>query len=262
MNPPVARQLAALRRLPRPLYGHVEALPNQVLGFRHRHPWIQLSYASRGVLDVRSAAGRFVAPPQRAVWIPAGVEHRVRCTAGTEVRSLYIDPAAAPWGAPGCRVVAVSALLRELIRAFGELPVDYDETGPGGRLAAVLLDQLAGAPEAGVVLPMPQDARLRRMCARLEAQPDGREGLREWSVRLGVSERTLARLLRAQTGLSFRLWRQRLRLLSALPALEAGARVTDAALDCGYESVSAFIAAFREQFGASPGEFFAARAAS
>ena len=48
-------------------------------------------------------------------------------------------------------------------------------------------------------------------------------------------------------------------LFHSLPALERGARVTDVALDCGYESLSAFIAAFRKLFDASPGEFFGAR---
>ncbi|MCE6982187.1 helix-turn-helix domain-containing protein, partial [Pseudomonas frederiksbergensis] len=65
-----------------------------------------------------------------------------------------------------------------------------------------------------------------------------------------------------ETGLSFRLWRQRMRLLSALPALERGERVTDVALACGYESLSAFIAAFGKQFGLPPGEFFRARISS
>lgn len=46
-----------------------------------------------------------------------------------------------------------------------------------------------------------------------------------------------------------------MRLLSALPALSRGERVTDVALACGYESLSAFIAAFGKQFGLSPGEF-------
>jgi len=46
-----------------------------------------------------------------------------------------------------------------------------------------------------------------------------------------------------------------LRLISALERLEQGAAVTEVALDCGYNSPSAFIAAFRRQFGATPGAF-------
>ena len=62
------------------------------------------------------------------------------------------------------------------------------------------------------------------------------------------------RLFQRETGLSFRNWRQRMRLLSSLTALEAGHTVTDAALGCGADSTSAYIAAFKQLFGATPGE--------
>src|SRR5690606_18421435 len=138
---------------------------------------------------------------------------------------------------------AVGPLLRELIRAFGELPVEYDEQGADGRLAAVLLDQLRAAPEIGYSLPWPGDARLRQICEALYAQPDLPLGLAQWGERLQVSEKTLTRQFQRDTGLSFRAWRQRLRLLSALPLLEQGEAVTEVALACGYDSTSAFIAA-------------------
>ncbi|HMV40724.1 MAG TPA: helix-turn-helix domain-containing protein, partial [Plasticicumulans sp.] len=59
------------------------------------------------------------------------------------------------------------------------------------------------------------------------------------------------------TGLSFADWRRRLRLLLALGALEAGRSVTAVALDSGYDSLSAFIAAFRNEFGTTPKALFA-----
>jgi AraC-like DNA-binding protein len=37
--------------------------------------------------------------------------------------------------------------------------------------------------------------------------------------------------------------------------LERGERVTDIALACGYDSTSAFIAAFRTQIGMTPSQF-------
>lgn len=248
-------ELAGLAALPRSVFGHAESVANRALGYRHSHPWVQFAYAATGVLEVRTDTGRFTAPPQRAVWIPADVAHQVSCTADTEIRSLYIEPSALPDTQLGCRVLAVSPLLRELIRSFGSLPAEYDEQGPGGRLAAVLLDQVAAAPTLGLMLPLPQDVRLRQVCEALEVEPDSRAGLADWGKRLGCSERTLARLFRTHTGLNFRVWRQRLRLISALPMLEAGERVTDVAIACGYDSVSAFIASFREHFGATPGEF-------
>src|SRR5690606_36839420 len=123
-------QLKAPKTLPRPLYGQALTLPNTAIGRRHSHPWGQLSYATQGVIEVSTAAGRFVAPPHRAVWIPAGVPHGVKCYKGTVIRSLYIDSNLMPVSSGGCRVVVVSPLLRELIRAFSAAPIAYDEDGP------------------------------------------------------------------------------------------------------------------------------------
>src|SRR5690606_12828549 len=164
----------------------------------------------------------------------------------TVIRSLYIDSNLMPVSSGGCRVVVVSPLLRELIRAFSAAPIAYDEDGPDGRLACVLLDQLALAHEAKLGLPWPKDSKLRKLCGSLQANPANRKSLLNFSGELGVSAKTLSRLFQQQTGLTFRQWRQRLRMLSALPMLERGDRVTDVALACGYESMSAFVAAFAE----------------
>ena len=155
-------------------------------------------------------------------------------------------------------MLGVDALTRELIRSFCELPVEYDESGPDGRLAGVLLDRLRAAPEVRLSLPLPSDPRLKKLCSRLQRKPDDDRTLAAWGNEFGVSEKTLSRLFLRDTGLTFRAWRQRLRLLGALTPLERGERVTDVALLCGYDSTSAFIAAFRQQFGATPGEFFSA----
>ncbi len=251
-----AAELASLTVLSRPVHGHAESLPNTVLGYRHRHPWIQFAYAVEGVLEVRTDAGRFVAPPQRGVWIPAGVMHGVLCAERTCVRGLYIAEAQG-LALPGrCRVLEVSPLLRELIRTFSTVPVEYAPGSADERLAAVLLDQLASAREEDLMLPMPADAQLRQLCRSVQARPSQRIHLDVWSKRFGVSEKTLSRRFLRETGLTYRVWDMRMRLLSALPGLERGERVTDVALACGYDSLSAFISAFAKLFHATPGEFF------
>ncbi len=247
------RSIPVMDALPRPLFARSESLAERTTTPRHSHPWAQLSYAISGVLRVHTERGRFLAPPQRAILIPPGLLHEVISSPHTEMRSLYIDQRAVAWAPAHCQVLAVSPLLRELIRAFGTLPVDYDEQGADGRLAAVILDQLRAAPELGYSLPWPDDVRLRGICEALYEQPDLSFSLAQWSEQLHISEKTLTRQFQRDTGLSFRAWRQRLRLLSALPLLERGQPVTDVALACGYDSTSAFIAAFGQQFGTTPG---------
>lgn len=251
------RPIPLLDALPRPLYARAESLGAGSWTPRHRHDWIQFSYAISGVLGVYTAEGSFFAPPQWGVWIPAGVEHEVITSTRAEMRSLYVRQADAAWAGPRCRVLEVTPLARELIKQFCLFPVDYAEgESPEAHLVQVLLEQLQGLPEVGFSLPLPQHPRLLEVCNALLAHPEQDAGLAYWAERLGRSQKTLMRLFQRETGLSFRGWRQRMRLLSSLQALEQGQSVTQAALGCGYESASAFIVAFKGLFGATPGELF------
>jgi AraC-like DNA-binding protein len=251
---------SGLRRLPRPVYGHIDSQSNILIPRHHKHTWAQLSYATQGYLQVWTPNARFVALAHRAVWIPAGVTHQVRQTSHTShtvIRSLYLDAAALGLDWPACRVLAVSPLLHELIRQFSTRPIEYDPDGPDGRLAQVLVDQLAISQDAGLILPWPTDPRLQSVCRQLQSHPDAAPDLGEFSRRQGLSDKTLTRLFQRQTGLGFRLWRQRARLVHALPLLERGDRITDVALACGYDSLSSFIAAFRAHTGVTPRTFAA-----
>lgn len=257
---PRQRTLPTLKEgLPRPVMARVESLPAGSWTAVHSHPWAQLSYAVDGVLQVRTATGHFMAPPQRAIWVPAHVPHEVLTTGPAEMRSLYVRAEALAPLAPSseCRVLDIAILARELILAVCKLPADYDEAGPPGRLVAVLLDELAAAPTASLDLPLPTDARLLRLCQALQADPADQRTLARWGAEIGLSERSMARLFLQQTGLSVGAWRRRLRLLSALGPLEVGAKVSSVASECGYTSASAFISAFCTEFGVTPAQMFA-----
>ncbi|RMO20270.1 Transcriptional regulator, AraC family [Pseudomonas cichorii] len=251
------RQIPDLQDLPRPLYARAESLSAGSWTPPHRHDWVQFSYAISGVLGVHTAEGSFFAPPQWGVWIPAGLEHQVVTSMQAEMRSLYVRTQDSGWAPQRCRVLEVTPLARELIKTFCLLPVTYPEDdSPEARLVQVLLDQLAQLPEVGFSLPLPRHPRLLGLCNELIENPARLITLHDWAARLGTSEKTLMRLFQRETGLSFRGWRQRARLLSSLSALEDGDSVTNTALACGYDSTSAFIAAFKGLFGYTPGELF------
>jgi len=251
------RQIPALTTLPRPIYARAESLSPGSWTPPHRHEWAQFSYAISGVLGVHTAEGSFFAPPQWGVWIPSGLEHQVVTSMRAEMRSLYVRAEASSWAPERCRVLEVTPLARELIKSFCLLPPAYPlGDSSESRLAQVLLDQLAHLPEVGFSLPLPRHTRLLALCNELIASPSQSVTLQEWAERLGMSEKTLMRLFQRETGLSFRGWRQRARLLASLSALEEGENVTSAALSCGYDSTSGFIAAFKSLFGFTPGELF------
>ena len=157
-----------------------------------------------------------------------------------------------------CSVISVSPLLRALILRAVELPLLYDEAGPDGRVMALILDEIRAVPALPLHLPWPVDARLARLCAAIQDDPASERSLTEWALTVGASSRTLARLFRRETGMSFGAWRQQVRLVEALGRLATGQPVTTVALDLGYQSPSAFTSMFRRALGCAPTRYFAA----
>lgn len=246
---------ADLEAAPRPLVAIARDYPRDHRIAPHRHRRAQLVHAARGLMTVRAEAGAWVAPPGSAVWMPAGVEHWIDCAGVLAMRSVWLAPEAARGLPERCAVLRVSPLLQALILRAVELPILYDESGPQGRLIAVLLDEIAAAREAPLHLPMPRDARLGRVAEALLGDPADARGVADWARVAGASARTFERLFRRETGLSFGAWRGRARVLAALALLAEGRSVTATALDLGYDSVSAFIAMFRRTLGETPGRY-------
>jgi AraC-like DNA-binding protein len=221
----------------------------------HVHEWHQLVYAVRGVMTVSTETGSWIVPPHRAVWMPAKVEHAIRMSGPVSMRTLYVAPRTARDLPRDCCTVDVPALLREVVLHTLELG-SLDPRIPAQRnLLAVLLDQIRALRSTGMHLPRPADARARRVAMRLEEAPSERRTLGALARGSGASTRTLQRVFRAETGMSFGTWRQQLRLGHALQALAAGGSVTSVAFDAGYASVSAFVSAFRRTFGQPPARY-------
>lgn len=228
----------------------------------HRHDRAQLLYAAIGVISVATAAGTWVVPPLRAVWIPPRTEHEVRMLAPVSMRSVNVSPRHTRALPDACGVIHVTALLRELILRAAEFPLLYDERGAEGRVMALILDEIRTFQALPLHLPMPEHPRLAALCRQIREEPGSDRTLDEWAHRCGSSTRNLARQFMAHTGMSFRTWRQQARLLAALGRLATGDPVTQVAVELGYASPSAFTSMFRKALGATPREYFtSARAA-
>lgn len=239
--------------------GAVAAMPKDfAAGFEilpHHHERAQLIHATAGTMRVATDDGVWVVPPQRALWMPAGVEHGIVMLSDTTMRTLYVRDDAAAFMPSACKVMSVSPLLRELIVRATELPVQIDESGPAGHVVALILSELRGLQSLPLQLPMPRDARLRALCESLLEAPGDQRPLDAWAATINASARTLARRFQSETGLSFGAWRQQARVLEAMGRLGGGEPVTQVALDLGYESVSAFSAMFHRATGTSPSQF-------
>jgi AraC-like DNA-binding protein len=248
------RRSLAQERVDRPLAAFARDYADGEDTGWHAHGRAQLLYATRGVMRVATPAARFTVPPGHALWVPAGMAHVVRVEGALAMRALFFRADAAVLGATDALVLGVPALLRELILAACAEPLEWDERGRGGHLAALILDEVARAPRLPFAVPAPRDARLLRLVAALEANPAAALTLEEWAQRCGASARTLARRFRAETGMGFARWRQLLRLTEGAARLAHGEAPARVAAAVGYGSAPAFGAAFRMVFGMTPGE--------
>jgi AraC-like DNA-binding protein len=225
----------------------------------HYHDVQQLVYPSSGVLAISAADGTWIVPPQRAVWIPAGVPHAHRAHGPTQMRTLAFSAAAGadPRLPAGPAVLAVSPLLREVIVALTSDDGPPYTARQRENMERVALDQLRRVGQLPVRLPALDDDRLRAVAAFLRANPADERTLAEFGLAVGASERTLSRLFRQRAGMSFPQWRTQFRLQHALVLLADGTPVTTTALACGWSNPSAFIETFRRAFGTTPGRFYA-----
>jgi AraC-like DNA-binding protein len=254
----------------------------------HTHVDHQLAWAASGVLTVLTEGATWVLPPTRALWIPAGLPHETGATSVATMRSVYIPPELAPvsWTVP--TPIAASPLLGELIGYLGNLaapsepaepgkPAEPGErgerggsAGAGGSAAggprtaqrrahaeALLADLLEPVPLAAIDVPFPTGPLAGTIAGALRGDPADQRTLADWGREVGASERTLARAFVAQTRMPFGRWRTLLRLQAALPLLARGEPVARVAHHVGYQTPSAFVAAFRRETGLTPATYFA-----
>jgi AraC-like DNA-binding protein len=227
----------------------------------HMHREAQLVYAARGTMQVTTPKGRWLVPPDRAVWVPARLEHSIDVLADIDMRTLYFDLA---WLKREQRsasleaefVVRVSRLLHEAILALFDGRNDPDRTE---LLVGLAVLELHHAEDPATFIPLPQEPRCRRAADIVLGDPTGAHEIEALARAVGTSARTLSRLFSSETQLSFKSWCQRARIAAAIEKLsmEANVSVKQLASDLGYASVPAFSHAFRQVTGKTPTEFSA-----
>jgi AraC-like DNA-binding protein/quercetin dioxygenase-like cupin family protein len=229
----------------------------------HLHREAQLVYAAKGTMQVTTPKGRWLVPPDRAVWVPARLEHSIDVLADIDMRTLYFDLA---WLAREPRstsldaefVVRVSRLLHETILALFD---GRHNPGRTGLLVELAILELHHAEDSATFIPLPHEPRCRRAADIVLDDPTGTHEIENLAREVGTSARTLSRLFSSETQLSFKSWCQRARIAAAIEKLsmEANVSVKQLASDLGYASVPAFSHAFRQVTGKTPTEFAEAK---
>lgn len=241
-------------RTARPVMALQDEYPAGYVDPMHSHDHVQILYASAGVMSVRTPETSFVIPPQRAVWLPAGMKHEVACRGPVSLRTLYL-PSGHSVHDTECRVFEVSNLLKALILEIVDFPPLYDVTGREGRIIDMLLEEIERMPNAPYQVSMPEDSRLLRVCNAILADPADPRDIDDWAALAAMGRRTFTRTFKQETGMGLAVWRQQVRLMEALSLLAAGASITQVTYDVGYDSPSGFAAMFRRAFGVPPSQY-------
>ena len=167
------------------------------------------------------------------------------------MRALYMRRALASIS-PTCTVLHAGGLLREIIVEIvrvGRLRKGW----PVERaLCEVLISELKRAPAIPTAIDLPNDRRALAVARAVMDSATVNTPLKSLCASVGVSVRTLERLYRRDIGSNFESWRRQWRLMKAIELLVAGHTVKRAAGAVGYRHAGAFVALFKNAFGATP----------
>jgi AraC-like DNA-binding protein len=220
----------------------------------HSHDLHQIQYAFQGVVEVQTKSAHYILPPQKAVWIPAGLAHQTTLRR-VRTMSVFFDPSMAPDAEGRARVLAVAPIFREMIVYAARWPIDRpasDQVADSyfSTLAQLVFEWLDY--ETPFSVPTSTDPLIAAIMGYTNSHLD-QLSIHELCRAIGVSERTLRRRFQADTGITWRQYLQQTRLLSAMALLtERDRGVLDVASTVGFESASAFTRAFTQYTGETP----------
>ncbi|WP_237535898.1 AraC family transcriptional regulator [Streptomyces sp. SID3343] len=218
----------------------------------HSHPAPILMWTSTATVTVGTLARDWLIPPGYGLWIPGGIEHAGSVLHAGEGSLIVFAPDHCPitWSEP--TGVSIGPLLRELI-------AHLDRTGPQDpsrpHAEALMFTLLVPLPTHDIHVSVPTDPRVRAIAEQIVADPADPRELAAWADHVHAGVRTLSRLFRSETGLSFAHWRTQVRIRAAVQLLAGGASVNATARAVGYRKPSAFINAFRRITGQTPGTY-------
>jgi len=219
----------------------------------HFHTRHQLLYAFSGTLRVETGSGLFLLPPQRAVWIPAGVTHR---TTLNKVHSgaIFFVPHLVPTKIKEVRIISAAPIVREMVQYAMRWTINHDPEDEVANAYFKTLGLLCAEwlkEEMPFRLPAAKTQQIARAMdftlENLSATVD------EVAKAAALSPRQFRRRFVTETGIAWQEFRLHARMLRAMELLvEPLASVTGAAYAVGFNSLSAFAKAFTLFVGETP----------
>jgi AraC-like DNA-binding protein len=210
------------------------------------------------MVEVETEAGHYLLPPHQAAWIPAALHHKTTLNAGVQTLAVLFEPSLVPMGGDRVRIIAVSALLREMMLYSARWPISRTESGAEAdsffqALGYVVADALDD--EMPLNLPVPADPVVAAATDYTRAHLD-RVTVSDVTRAVGVSERTLRRIFHAHLGMSWRSYLLRARVLRSMAMLAQPDRtVLEVSIAVGFDDAGAFARSFARHCGETPSSY-------
>ncbi|WP_210485037.1 AraC family transcriptional regulator [Microvirga antarctica] len=223
----------------------------------HAHAEAQLTFVVSGLVQVHTREGRWLVPPQLAVWVPENVLHQVDVLTDAELWLIHWQAQAArDWAPPTLPdrafALRVTPLQRSLLAAAFAADIQPEKAKLVVRL---MLHELTEAPDAPTFIPFPTSPIGRRVADIALQDRQNKLSVGAIASRAATSVRTLSRLFPAETGMTFKAWRQRTRVVQAMDQLGRGVPIAHVSAALGFASAAAFSSAFRQVTAMTPTAF-------
>jgi AraC-like DNA-binding protein len=240
----------------RPVLPYWKHVTDAMCSESHAHPRGQFIFSNNGITRVITKQGVYLVPSSQAFWCPPNHEHMLIFPGSVDISNLFIDPKWAEALPRTQQVFDVSPLLRELILKAVQIGTEYNPKTKEHRLMEVIMDEISLLKASPLTLPWTEQNQLQKIMSAMLEDPTNNQNIEHWASFSHTTTRTLARLFKKEVNMTFTEWRMQVRLFYALEQLhKGGTTVTTIALNLGYSTPSAFIAAFRKALGKSPLEY-------
>jgi len=249
-------QALKLEEINQEVIGLASDLVQHDSGFHSHAHHAQILYAPSGCMTLLTRHSQVILPPQKLLYIPAGLEHRVTFRNVVAYRSIYLAERKLALQDLPLQVRVVSPLFTEIIERICWWDWKEEYTPPQQRILGVFWDEFQNADKESYTLEIPTDYRLQSFITSFMLEKKVPPFLHEFAQYVGASEKTITRIFKRETNMTYQAWRQQWRVYRAIELLAENTSISEISHQLAFSSDSAFIEFFKNNTGTTPAKYF------
>jgi len=214
-------------------------------------------FLQSGVVAIITEQGRYLVPPEHGILLPANTVFQLLATTSSKAIFYTFDNLKEKEKPTETAVLEASDFLKSLINESISEHINEYESSALLSLQQLLVNRIKAAKPLSLLLPAVKDQRLVAITSRQQKFPALKTDLVGWGKFVHASPRTLTRVFKNETGITYSEWKQIMAIHIAIIELYLGVSISMIAKNLGYESSSAFIYMFRKHMKVTPSNYLA-----